>query len=196
MKVMPREATLADLTGGAYDGVIVAAGRDRPRPGGHPRNPRPEGGFRRPGASQRGEAGRPGSCHRRGRSWGQRSASSWPNSGKEVTFVEMLDEFMCNITFDERQVYEERFRDLNVTINTGRRLVEVTEYRDQGGRRIRQRVAEFEADSVVLAAGFRPNGNLSKGCKAIRASGLRKPATAYGRARSTTPYTTGILRQA
>ena len=47
--------------------------------------------------------------------------------GKEVIFVEMLDEFMCNITLDERQVYEERFKPLNVTVNTGKRLVGVTE---------------------------------------------------------------------
>ena len=48
-------------------------------------------------------------------------------AGKQVTFVEMLDEFMCDITFDERQVYEERFKDLDVTINTGKRLVAVTD---------------------------------------------------------------------
>ena len=46
--------------------------------------------------------------------------------GRQVTFIEMLDEFMCNITFDERQVYELRFSDLDVSINTGQRLVEVT----------------------------------------------------------------------
>ena len=82
--------------------------------------------------------------------------------GREVIFVEMLDEFMCNITFDERQVYEERFKPLNVTINTGKRLVGVTEtgikVADQFGGE-----TEITADSVVLAAGSRPNRDLIAG---------------------------------
>jgi pyruvate/2-oxoglutarate dehydrogenase complex dihydrolipoamide dehydrogenase (E3) component len=86
-------------------------------------------------------------------------------SGKKVTFVEMLDEFMCNITFDERQVYEERFATLDVSIKTGQRLTEVTEYgirsMDKYGM-----VAESAADSVVLAAGFRSNRELIEGLKA------------------------------
>ncbi len=82
--------------------------------------------------------------------------------GKEVIFVEMLDEFMCNITFDERQVYEERFAPLNVTINTGQRLVGVTEsgitVADRSGNE-----TAIAADSVVLAAGFKPNRELIEG---------------------------------
>jgi pyruvate/2-oxoglutarate dehydrogenase complex dihydrolipoamide dehydrogenase (E3) component len=85
--------------------------------------------------------------------------------GRQVTFVEMLDEFMCNITFDERQVYELRFSDLDVSIHTGQRLVEVTgtgvKTMDNLGT-----VTEFLADSVVLAAGFRPNRELIAGLRA------------------------------
>jgi 2-enoate reductase len=80
-------------------------------------------------------------------------------AGKRVTFIEMLDEFMCNITFDERQVYELRFQDLDVSINTGQRLVEVT----AGGVKTVDRcgtMTEFPADTVVLAAGFRPDREL------------------------------------
>ncbi len=84
--------------------------------------------------------------------------------GKEVIFVEMLDEFMCNITFDERQVYEERFQPLKVTINTGQRLVAVTDtgitVADRSGKE-----TAIAADSVVLAAGFRPNRELIEGLR-------------------------------
>jgi NADPH-dependent 2,4-dienoyl-CoA reductase/sulfur reductase-like enzyme len=80
-------------------------------------------------------------------------------AGKEVIFVEMLDEFMCNITFDERQVYEERFNDLKVSVNTGQRLTEVTSI----GIMVADKLAhttEIAVDSVVIAAGFRPNREL------------------------------------
>ena len=87
-------------------------------------------------------------------------------AGRHVTFIEMLDEFMCNITFDERQVYELRFKDLDVSVNTGRRLVEVTEAGvktvDRTGA-----VTEFPADSVVLAVGFRPNRELIDGAEGL-----------------------------
>jgi 2-enoate reductase len=86
-------------------------------------------------------------------------------AGKRVTFIETLDEFMCNITFDERQVYELRFADLDVSINTGQRLVEVT----PGGVKTIDKlgaVTEFPADSVVLAAGFRANRELVEALKA------------------------------
>lgn len=85
--------------------------------------------------------------------------------GRQVTFIEMLDEFMCNITFDERQVYELRFKDLEVSINTGQRLTEITK---TGVKTVDKMgaVTEFAADSVVLAAGFRPNRELIEALKA------------------------------
>ncbi len=159
--VVPKEATLAALTGGAYDAVIVAAGatalglEDIP-------------GIADPkvvSAAQvlRGEV----TVGDRvavigGGIVGTEVGLVLAEQGKEVIFVEMLDEFMCNITFDQRQVYEERFAPLNVTINTGRRLVEVT----GTGIKVVDRIGaatEIAADSVVLAAGFRPNRELIEG---------------------------------
>jgi 2,4-dienoyl-CoA reductase-like NADH-dependent reductase (Old Yellow Enzyme family)/thioredoxin reductase len=79
--------------------------------------------------------------------------------GKEVVFVEMLDTFMNNVTFDEKLVYEERFRNLKVSIHTGKRLEGVSDQgitvMDRYGVR-----TMIPADSVVLAAGFRPNRDL------------------------------------
>jgi pyruvate/2-oxoglutarate dehydrogenase complex dihydrolipoamide dehydrogenase (E3) component len=79
--------------------------------------------------------------------------------GKEVVFVEMLDTFMNNITFDEKLVYEERFRNLKVSIHTGRRLESVSDQGITVMDRYGVRTA-IPADSVVLAAGFRPNRDL------------------------------------
>ena len=79
--------------------------------------------------------------------------------GKAVTFVEMLDTFMNGITPDEKVVYLERFAPLDVTVLTGKRLVAVTEK----GVTVLDRYGcstEIAADSVVLAAGFRPNREL------------------------------------
>ncbi len=79
--------------------------------------------------------------------------------GKEVVFVEMLDTFMNNVTFDERLVYEERFKNLNVSIHTGKRLEGVSDKGvtliDRYGLR-----TTIPADTVVLAAGFKSNRDL------------------------------------
>jgi NADPH-dependent 2,4-dienoyl-CoA reductase/sulfur reductase-like enzyme len=79
--------------------------------------------------------------------------------GKEVTFVEMLDTFMNNITFDEKLVYEERFKKLKISVHTGKRLEQVSDagitVMDRYGIR-----TEIAADTVVVAAGFRPNRDL------------------------------------
>ena len=79
--------------------------------------------------------------------------------GKKVTFVEMLDTFMNNITFDQKQVYELKFKDLDVHVLTGQRLEAVTDTGitvvDRYGRR-----TAITADSVVLAAGFVPDRRL------------------------------------
>jgi 2,4-dienoyl-CoA reductase-like NADH-dependent reductase (Old Yellow Enzyme family)/thioredoxin reductase len=78
---------------------------------------------------------------------------------KEVVFVEMLDTFMNNITFDEKLVYEERFKNLNVSILTGKRLDSVTDQgitvMDRYGVR-----TKISVDTVVLAAGFKPKRDL------------------------------------
>ncbi len=79
--------------------------------------------------------------------------------GKEVVFVEMLDTFMNNITFDEKIVYEERFENLNVSIHTGKRLESLSDEGitvvDRYGIR-----TTITVDTVVLAAGSRPNRDL------------------------------------
>lgn len=79
--------------------------------------------------------------------------------GKRVIFVEMLDTFMNNITFDQKQVYELKFKGHDVSVLTGQRLEAVTESGitviDRYGRR-----TDIAADSVVLAAGFVPNRSL------------------------------------
>ena len=159
--VVPKEATLAALTGGAYDAVIVAAGATAlgldEVPG--------IGDAKVVSAAQvlRGEV----TVGDRvavigGGIVGTEVGLVLAEQGKEVIFIEMLDEFMCNINFDERQVYEERFKALNVTVNTGKRLAEVTDtgikVADQFGGE-----TEITADSVVLAAGFRPNRELIAG---------------------------------
>ena len=79
--------------------------------------------------------------------------------GREVVFVEMLDTFMNNITFDEKLVYEERFKNLNVSIHTGKRLESVS---DQGITVVDRYGVRttISADTVVLAAGFKPNRDL------------------------------------
>ncbi|OFV80001.1 MAG: NADH oxidase [Acidobacteria bacterium RBG_16_64_8] len=79
--------------------------------------------------------------------------------GKAVIFVEMLLTFMNNVTFDEKLVYERRFKDLNVTVHTGKRLVGVSD----GGITVADRCGAqtfLATDSVVLAAGYRPNRGL------------------------------------
>jgi len=79
--------------------------------------------------------------------------------GKEVVFVEMLDTFMNNITFDEKLVYEERFKNLKVSVHTGRRLERVEDKGITVIDRYGIRTA-ITADNVVLAAGFSPNRDL------------------------------------
>jgi NADH dehydrogenase FAD-containing subunit len=79
--------------------------------------------------------------------------------GKEVVFVEMLDTFMNNITFDEKLVYEERFKNLKVSVHIGKRLERV----DDKGITVIDRYGirtAITAETVVLAAGFRSNRDL------------------------------------
>jgi len=79
--------------------------------------------------------------------------------GKEVIFVEMLDEFMNGVTKAERTVYEERLAKQHAAIHTGKRLESVLDNGaiivDRYGNR-----DEIQADSVVLAAGFTPQTTL------------------------------------
>jgi 2,4-dienoyl-CoA reductase-like NADH-dependent reductase (Old Yellow Enzyme family)/thioredoxin reductase len=75
--------------------------------------------------------------------------------GKEVIFVEMLDEFMANVGIFDQLEYHERFAKQKVTIHTGKRLESVVDKGaivvDKFGRR-----QEMVADNIVLAVGFAP----------------------------------------
>jgi 2,4-dienoyl-CoA reductase-like NADH-dependent reductase (Old Yellow Enzyme family)/thioredoxin reductase len=158
ISVVPEEATPEGIRAGAFDAVIVAAGAT-------PLALEDVCGIDHPKVSTasqvlHGEA-----------SLGQKVAIIGggivgtevglvvAEQGREVVFVEMLDTFMNNITFDEAQVYEERFKELTVSIYTGQRLESVDDEGiaviDRLGRR-----STIEVDSVVLAAGFRPNRGL------------------------------------
>jgi len=79
--------------------------------------------------------------------------------GKEVLFIEMMDTVMNSITFDERQVYENRFRECKVAFHTGQRMESISGKKmvlsDRFGTR-----KEMAADTIVLASGFRPNRDL------------------------------------
>jgi 2,4-dienoyl-CoA reductase-like NADH-dependent reductase (Old Yellow Enzyme family)/thioredoxin reductase len=164
VRVIAKEATLEDLTRGGYGAVIVATGATA------------LGLEDIPGIDDPKVATAADVLHGRallgdrvavigGGIVGTEVGLVVAEGGRQVTFVEMLDEFMCNITFDERQVYELRFSDLDVSIHTGQRLVEVT---GAGIKTVDKlgAVTEFLVDSVVLAAGFRPNRELIVGLKA------------------------------
>jgi len=76
----------------------------------------------------------------------------------------MLDTFMNNITFNEKLVYEERFKNLKISIHTGNRLERVEDKGitvvDRYGIR-----TVIPADTVVLATGFVPNRGLIDGLR-------------------------------
>jgi 2,4-dienoyl-CoA reductase-like NADH-dependent reductase (Old Yellow Enzyme family)/thioredoxin reductase len=79
--------------------------------------------------------------------------------GKTVTFVELLDDVMCGVTFDERLVYEDRFESCDVTNCCEKRLASVS---DEGIVIVDERGRQtfIPADTVVLAIGSRPNRDL------------------------------------
>ncbi len=78
--------------------------------------------------------------------------------GKEVTFIEMLDEFMSGIGHN-RCAYNERLSEKKVTVHTGKRLDTVLDnvavVVDRYGKR-----QELPVDSIVLASGFVPQKGL------------------------------------
>jgi len=78
--------------------------------------------------------------------------------GKDVTFVEMLDEFMSDIGIN-RNAYNARLSAKKVTVHTGKLLYEVRDksavIMDRYGKK-----QELEADSIVLASGFAPQPEL------------------------------------
>ena len=158
VKVVRAEATVAELLSGQYDAVIVAAGARAAVPEDIPGISSPK--VVMAAEVLRGEVELGATVAVIGGGIvGTEVGLVLAESGRRVIFVEMLEEFMCGITFDERQVYERRFRELDVVVYTGRRLVEVTDVGvvvvdDTGAR------SELPADSVVLATGYRPERGL------------------------------------
>jgi len=158
IKVINEEATPSTIVDGGYDAVIVAAGAA-------PLALEDVEGITHPkviSASQalHGEAA-PGNriAVIGGGIVGTEVGLFLAEQGKEIVFVEMLDSFMNNITFDEKLVYGERFKGLSTSVRTGERLENVSDSGitviDRFGRR-----ATLAVDIVVLAAGFRSNRDL------------------------------------
>lgn len=81
--------------------------------------------------------------------------------GKEVTFVEMLDQFMIGLGFN-RPAYEERMAAQKITVHTGTRLETVL---DKGAVVIDKNFnrQEIPVDNIVLASGFLPQISLKQG---------------------------------
>jgi 2,4-dienoyl-CoA reductase-like NADH-dependent reductase (Old Yellow Enzyme family)/thioredoxin reductase len=158
IKVVNEEATLKAIEDGGFDAVIVAAGAT------------PLALEDVQGISQKKVTSASEVLHGKAK-LGQKIAVIGggivgtevglflAEQGKDVVFVEMLDTFMNNVTFDEKLVYEERFKNLSVSIHTGKRLESVSDqgitFMDRYGIR-----TMIQADTVVLAAGFKPNRDL------------------------------------
>ncbi|MDP2930997.1 MAG: FAD-dependent oxidoreductase [Chloroflexota bacterium] len=80
--------------------------------------------------------------------------------GKEVTFVEILDEMMCGVLDLDQVIYRERLAKQKVTVCTGMRVESILDNGaviiDGFGRR-----KEALADNVVVAIGFCPQMGLA-----------------------------------
>lgn len=163
--VVDEEATVESIKTGGYEAVIVAAGAT------------PMGLQEVPGAAHPKVTTSAEVLHGRatqgrtvavigGGMVGTEVGLFLAEQGKSVVFVEMLDTFMNNVTFDERQVYEQRFKDLDITIHTGERLESVSDAGivtvDRFGNR-----TMIAVDSVVLAAGYTPNRDLIDGLASV-----------------------------
>lgn len=81
--------------------------------------------------------------------------------GKEVTFIEVLDEFMNGVGSLDQIVYRERLAKQKVIIHTGKRVETVL---DKGAVIVDRYGSkeEVQADSIVVAIGFTPQGALAK----------------------------------
>ncbi len=81
--------------------------------------------------------------------------------GKEVTFIEVLDEFMNGVGSLDQIVYRERLTKQKVIIHTGKRVETVL---DKGAVIVDRYGSkeEVQADSIVVAIGFTSQGALAK----------------------------------
>jgi NADPH-dependent 2,4-dienoyl-CoA reductase/sulfur reductase-like enzyme len=160
IKVLNEEATLKSLKNGGYEGVIIATGASLARPD--------IPGINEPNVSDalqvlnnEAEAGDKVAVIGAGLV-GVEVGLYLAEQGKEVVFIEMLDTIMDGTTPDDKQVYGNRFKELNVSFHTGQRLERVSGKNiitiDRFGRRM-----EMTVDSVVFASGFRPERSLIDG---------------------------------
>ncbi|MEW6666166.1 MAG: DUF561 domain-containing protein [Thermodesulfobacteriota bacterium] len=165
IKVIRKEATAQDIKKGGYDAVIVATGAapaiPEDVPGIHGANVTTALDVLRGKAKLGKRIAVIG-----GGLVGTEVGLFLAEKGKEVLFVEMLDTFMNGITFDEKLVYEERFRNLKPVVHTGKRLVGVGDKTitvvDRYGAK-----ATLSADTVVLASGFKPARGLIEALKKV-----------------------------
>lgn len=158
IKVVRKEATVQDIKKGGYDAAVVATGAA-------PVLPENVSGIHRPNVTTaldvlngKAKLGKKIAVIGGGLV-GTEVGLFLAEKGKEVVFVEMLDTFMNGITFDEKLVYEERFRNLKPVVYTGKRLEgvgdrEITVIDRYGAK------TGIPADTVVLASGFKPVRNL------------------------------------
>ena len=81
--------------------------------------------------------------------------------GKEVIFVEVLDEFMNGVGSLDQTVYQERLAKQKVTVHTGKRVETILDKGavivDRYGKR-----EEVLADSIVVAIGLAPDATLAE----------------------------------
>ncbi|UCH07249.1 MAG: FAD-dependent oxidoreductase, partial [Deltaproteobacteria bacterium] len=160
INVIYEEATIESLRDGGFDAVIVATGSTLALPdvpGIHSNNVT-DALLVLNGSAQTGKRVAVIGSGMVGTEVGLYLAEQ----GKEVLFIEMMDTIMNGTTPDEKQVYELRFEECNVSFHTGQRLESISGNHiitvDRFGSR-----TEMSADSVVLASGFNPNRGLIEG---------------------------------
>ena len=91
---------------------------------------------------------------------GCEAAEFLAEKGKQVTILEMLPRFGQDIGPSSRWVVRRRLGKAGVKLETGAKVVEITE---RGARVARDDSSEFfEADTVVVAAGMRPRNELAQ----------------------------------
>jgi 2,4-dienoyl-CoA reductase-like NADH-dependent reductase (Old Yellow Enzyme family)/thioredoxin reductase len=156
--VVNKEATAADLAGAGFDSVIVTSGAS-------PLGLDHVAGITHPKVTSalevlHGEASVGESVAVIGAGMvGTEVGLLLAEQGKSVTFIELLDDVMSGVTFDERQVYEQRLDPLHVTNRCGQRLASVSDEGivvvDDCGRQ-----TFISVDTVVLAVGSKPNREL------------------------------------
>jgi len=81
--------------------------------------------------------------------------------GKEIIFVEVLDEFMNGVGLLDQIVYQERLAKQKVTIHTGKRVETILD----NGAEIVDRYGNREkvlADSIIVAIGVAPQMTLAR----------------------------------